>query len=205
MRDTYPVHSPDRLWWWDGDRWQPAVSPDGSHWFDGIAWRRRVPQRSSSRPLLIVLVFAGVIVAGIGSMMLYIKATREAHDFRSLDDTRIEDAAAAGCLGVTQALSDASGDREARIANGNAAIDELVRGLEKLDASTLADDDPALEWVADWKRLAVARDAYADRLVENRTAQFQIPQTDDGFPITQRMIDVSPPECEQAVTLASQP
>lgn len=145
------------------------------------------------------------VVALFGSILLYAKISGEAHDYRRLDDAQIRDAAAAGCLGVTQALSRESGDRQERIVGGNAAIDELVRGVEELGTRTLADDEPALDWIADWKHLAEARAAFADRLAGGSTAQFQIPQTADGFPITQRMIDVAPAECQQAVTLAAQP
>lgn len=34
---TY-AHSPDGLWWWDGDSWRPAYSPDRRWWFDGQSW-----------------------------------------------------------------------------------------------------------------------------------------------------------------------
>jgi hypothetical protein len=145
------------------------------------------------------------IVGLVGSMVLYIWVSGEAHDARSLDDSQIWEAAKTGCLGVTQAVDGAGDDRRARVVDGNTAIGELVRGIEALGASKLADDDPALEWVADWQRLAAARAAYADRVGESSTGLFRIPQTDDGFPITQRMVDVAPPECKLAVALASQP
>lgn len=154
---------------------------------------------------MVVLLVVGLIVGGIAVMALYIRATGEAHDARSLDDARIREAAATGCSGITQALNGAGADRQERIVAGNVAIDELVRGIEELDRSVLADDEPALDWVADWERLATEREAFGERLAGNSAARFKIPETDDGYPITQRLIDVAPPECERAVTLASQP
>jgi hypothetical protein len=34
-----PQHSADRRWWWDGQRWHPAISPDGLWRFDGHGWK----------------------------------------------------------------------------------------------------------------------------------------------------------------------
>jgi len=34
-----PQHSADGRWWWDGERWHPAISPDGLWRFDGRGWK----------------------------------------------------------------------------------------------------------------------------------------------------------------------
>src|SRR5438270_13100073 len=32
------MHSPDRLWWWTGQQWVPAVSPDRRWWWNASGW-----------------------------------------------------------------------------------------------------------------------------------------------------------------------
>ena len=92
-----------------------------------------------------------------------------------------------------------------RIDSGNAAILQLVSTMEALGASTLEDDPPATEWIEDWRRLARARTEFAKTLSDGNAHSFSIPQTDDGYPITNRMTSVAPVECERAVELAVQP
>ncbi|WP_415854369.1 hypothetical protein [Sinomonas sp. G460-2] len=46
-------HSDDGQWWWDGQRWLPALSLDGRWRFDGRAWRRNSQWREPSRAVLI--------------------------------------------------------------------------------------------------------------------------------------------------------
>jgi hypothetical protein len=82
---------------------------------------------------------------------------------------------------------------------------QLVSRLEGLGASKLDDDPPATEWIKDWRRLTDARTEFATILSDGKPHAFSIPETDDGYPITIRMTDVAPLECERAVELASQP
>jgi len=35
--------SPDRLFYWDGERWRSALSPDGAWRWDGAAWQPDTP------------------------------------------------------------------------------------------------------------------------------------------------------------------
>ena len=190
--------------------WRPAVSPNRSHWFDGTTWRpRSLPTRSGSRTAIItvVAILSGVALMS-GSLILYAFASGEAHDAFGLNDTSIRDAAAAGCLGLTQALSDTTGDRPVRIAHGNVAIAELIAGMEVLGPQTLRDDKPALDWINDWQRLINARTTFANGITTGDIAEgevFVVPLTDDGFPITERTSDVAPVECERAVELAPEP
>lgn len=142
-------------------------------------------------------------------MVFYAWTYGEAHDHRSLDDPLIVEAAARGCGRLATLLADADGDGddvELRVAAGNAAIATLVDDVEALGRERLADDDPALDWIADWQRLAEARAAFAQASAggDANAAVFEAPTT-DGFPITERMIEVAPEPCERAVRLASQP
>ena len=125
--------------------------------------------------------------------------------WRSMAIRYLTAAAASGCGAVTRALNETGGDRIQRIDTGNAAILQLVSTMEDLGASKLDDDPPATEWIKDWRRLTEARAEFATILSDGKPHPFSIPQTDDGYPITIRMTDVAPLECERAVELASQP
>jgi hypothetical protein len=154
--------------------------------------------------IVAIAVTLGLAVL-IASFVLYAVATGNAHDSRSLDDGSIRAAAASGCVTVTQALNETGADRIQRIDVGNAAILQLVSTMEALGASTLKDDPPATEWIEDWRRLTKARTEFATILSDGKAHPFPIPLTDDGYPITIRMTDVAPVECERAVELAAQP
>ena len=128
-----------------------------------------------------------------------------AHDSRSLDNSAIRQAATTGCLRVTDAIDDARIDRRQTIDAGNAAIADLVATVEAVGAATLDDDPPASDWLNDWRRLAEARTLFADNLADAETESFVAPETDDGYPIAERMMEVAPTECERAVQLAAAP
>jgi hypothetical protein len=200
------VHSPDGNWWWDGALWQPAVSPDGTYRFDGTTWRPRDPKPASSKRkvILVVTVVLG-LVGFVGSTFVYAIASGNAHDGRSLDDAAIIQAATAGCLAVTNALEQPGSDRLQGITAGNAAIRRLIARMEAAGTQRLQDDSPAVDWVADWQRLHDARADFAGRLTNTGVGVFAIPQTDDGFPISQRLTDVAPSECARAVQLSVKP
>lgn len=65
--------SPDGRWWWDGERWQPALSSDGRSRWDGVRWvpvRRRSPwmwvRRIGSLAIALLLLL-GAGIFGIGA------------------------------------------------------------------------------------------------------------------------------------------
>ena len=151
-----------------------------------------------------IAVALGVAVV-VAVFVLYAVTSGGAHDSRSLDDGSIRATAASGCATVSNALNETGADRIKRIDKGNAAILQLVSTMDALGASKLKDDPPATEWIVDWRRLMQARTDFATTLSDGKPNPFSIPQTDDGYPITVRMTDVAPVECERAVELASQP
>lgn len=68
--------SPDRLFYWDGERWVNAVSPDGAWRWDGAAWQPAgryagaagAGRRSSRLPWLVAAgLIAAVLVVGTGA------------------------------------------------------------------------------------------------------------------------------------------
>ena len=199
------VHSPDRLWWWDGTKWVAAMSPDGAFWFDGRAWRPRAAMvRPGRRWYRTVAIVAAVIVGFVGSLVLYGWASSDAHDALSLDDDAIRATATSGCAAITQALRDGAADRQERISSGNEAIQRLIDGMNALGSGMLAADEPAAAWTQDWARLEAARSDFAERLRGDPATSFRIPEV-DGDPISERIAEVSPPECSDATRLATSP
>jgi len=145
------------------------------------------------------------LVGFVGSLYLYAVASGDAHDAFSLDDDRIWEAARVGCVGVTQALTEPGSDRQTRITSGNVAIEQLIVGVNALGHDRLAADEPSVDWLDDWERLAVARTAFGKSLVDGKTvSSLEIPEV-DGHPITERMISVAPDECNEAITTAAHP
>src|SRR5215472_744311 len=68
--------SPDRLFYWDGERWRSALSPDGAWRWDGAAWQpasRPMGATAASRMpsrlpwLIAAFVIATLVVAGTGT------------------------------------------------------------------------------------------------------------------------------------------
>lgn len=145
-------------------------------------------------PVVAVAVFVGGF---------YTYATHDRVQF--LDLPAVADAAEAACGELVAELARPEGDRAAEIVAGNEAIDELRRAVSAVGEDALDDDFPARSWLDDWKALAVARAAFAERIATEPTATFEIPLTDDGHPITNRMASAAGPDCEQAVALAADP
>jgi hypothetical protein len=194
--------------------WYPAGDASGTlRWWDGRQWTNHVagpipetpPRRSRTRSaLLISLSVLAAVAVMFGSMLLYAFASGEAHDARSLDDEDIRSTASASCSKLAGELTNRTRDRVADIRSGNVAIDALVDTMNELDREVLSDDEPALDWIGDWQQLAASREAFASQLEEGIDAQLVIP-TVDGYPITERMTDVSPQECAEAIQAAASP
>ena len=186
--------------------WYPQGDAVG--WWDGSVWRDPVASTPSAkhRGLWIGLAVAAAgVVMFFGSLVGYAYLSGQAHDERSLDDATIRTVAARECSALAAALQKATGTRVERIDTGNIAISGLVAAMNELDSEKLHDDLPAIDWIADWQRLVVARSEFRTLLVDTPTSRFVVPLTNDGYPISGRMSDVAPEECSEAVDLATAP
>lgn len=61
-------HSDDLRYWWDGERWFPAVSANGRWWFDGTRWR---PNRRRGARALVIVAFVAVLAWPVMLMVNY--------------------------------------------------------------------------------------------------------------------------------------
>jgi hypothetical protein len=70
--NRWPLHTPDRRWWWNGTTWIGAYSADGRWWFNGFRWTPVAPAwRRWTFPTGLITVglgVAGLWVAGVASM-----------------------------------------------------------------------------------------------------------------------------------------
>lgn len=79
--------------------------------------------------------------------------------------------------------------RAAAVTAQDEAIRDFVAHVRTLDADTRADDLPVDSWLADWERLAGARDDVAAALGRGAQATLVVPR-DQGRAITERMATV---------------
>lgn len=177
---------------------------DGTQWTEGrCVPMPRPPRRTRSWSIGLAIVLPIVAVVGlIGSFALYVRSSGEAHDHFALDDPTIRNTATSACLVLSSVLERSTGADADAIRAGNEGISELVVTMNGIDRNTLEEDEPALDWIADWEQLAVQREAFAEALEDGREAVFEIPQTADEYPISKRMADVAPIECDRAVQRA---
>ena len=150
------------------------------------------------------MLVAAVVVVPL-ALLAYGLSVYAGHDrIELIDLPEVQAAAEAGCADVEATLSRDHESRAAAVAAGNAAIEGLISRVRALGTRTLEDDLPAQSWLRDWEALAASRSELGRRLAGDPAAQLQVPQTEDGRPITGRM-SWALESCERAVGLAARP
>lgn len=166
------------------------------------------PRTRSIGAVVTGVVLSVVSVAGVAFLVLSVVgflqyANHDRIELLDLPDTA--DAAALACTELTGVLADPVPDRAEQIARGDAAIARLTARMTALGDDVLDDDLPARDWIADWEAVAAAREEVRASVVAGAPATFHVPQTEDGYDVTQRMASVGPEECARAVELATRP
>ena len=174
------------------------------------AWGKGLPAAPVATPKIwrsrlgwaaLALVLLAVATMTIFGFLAYV-----GHDRPELFDTTVvAERTEAACARLEMELMSPAGPAPQQVQAGNRAIDALIRDVRALGDPALEDDLPAVDWLGDWASL---RDAGADlvrRLATDPAAKIALPQTEDGFPVTKRMIYAAGPRCERAADLASQP
>lgn len=149
-----------------------------------LARRLAVSERLGARPYLVGLWIAG----GVAFLVVYAN-----HDHLGyLDNPPVTARVAEACRTLTADLAGRSHvsttDRSAvaeAVRSENRAVDAMVRSVEALGHDALAQDDPALGWLADWEAVIALRETYAADLVAGRAASVVLPLK-DGIPISRR-------------------
>lgn len=98
---------------------------------------------------------------------------------------KMRETAAASAVGSTQPIPRRVGGINAQ----NDAVVELITTMQALGDQRLESDQPAAQWVEDWRRLVAARDAYARSLAAGKPKPMQLP-TIDGRGLVERLNNV---------------
>lgn len=109
-----------------------------------------------------------------------------------LDDPDVTSAVSRACGLMTSSVSGlrVAGPRrlqEAVLDDQTLAIGEMIEQIEELGPQALAADRPLEAWLADWQRLADAREEWSERVGDGSDEPLPVPRDDDGAPITERM------------------
>jgi hypothetical protein len=90
----FPQFSPDKLWWWGGTRWQPAISPDGVWRWDGASWvSTRVPSG---------FAVSGAVLGAVSGCIAFIAFVGSGGGLQR-GDARV--AIVGGAIGIVMALA----------------------------------------------------------------------------------------------------
>ncbi|HEY7718374.1 MAG TPA: hypothetical protein VH915_06415 [Pedococcus sp.] len=137
----------------------------------------------------VLLALAGVTVT-LGALWRFANQDRP----EVVDHPRVVRTANAACLLMRQAVHGLSVPVDAGVAKRVAAIRAqngeillMVDRVRSLGEDLVARDVPLTTWLADWERLAQAREAYAARLQAGAPRPLTLPEDIEGEPITQRM------------------
>ena len=98
---------------------------------------------------------------------------------------QMRDSAAAAAVATTAPISQRVGAINAQ----NDAVVELVTTMNQLGRARLDADQPAAQWLEDWHRLVLARDAYARSLAAGKPRVMALP-TIDGRGLVDRLNNV---------------
>jgi hypothetical protein len=167
-------------------------------------WQKAPPLREPlrrrarwSRPAAVVVVGSAIVLVAFMVISVVGLWTYANHDRPELIDRPgvvavVED----GCARLRAELAShpvptgaPPSVRAATIAAQDEAIRDFVAHVRTLDADTRADDLPVDTWLADWERLASARDDVADALSRGTPAALVVPR-DHGRAVTSRMAAV---------------
>lgn len=161
-------------------------------------------ERLGARPYLVALIAVGLWI-GLWVAFLVVYANQDHLGY--LNSVPVRNRVAEACRTLSADLAGQTSPAAASttdpttaaeaIRSENRTVGVMTRSVEALGQDTLAGDDPALPWLADWDTVVQLREEYAANLLAGKPARLVLP-TKDGIPISWRMGDVAP-ECALAV------
>ena len=149
-----------------------------------------------------VLVLAAVGFVGLSAFGLW--TYMNVDHLGIIDDPAVSEPASRACDTLAAAVAALPPGPTVGVVRGqDAAIRDLIETMEALGTKRLKGDDPAVDWVADWRTLLRLREAYADQLEARNQPTLDLPKV-DGIPINERMSDPGL-SCPVATQLAAPP
>lgn len=148
--------------------------------------------------MAIALGVLGVIVFGSAAAFFATNGDRDIPGF--IDDQRVIEVASRECRLMTSTVDNLSvdgspADRLAALADQNTAITTMVDRIRSLEPEIRRGDRPLEAWLEDWEALVSGREDYLGERRRGRPADFIVPTTSDGDPITVRMNDAGADVC----------
>lgn len=128
----------------------------------------------------------------IGGAATYV-ALHEARDVPGLiDDAEVIDLAERECRLMTSTVEgllvdESASSRLDTLEDQNAAIRTMVERIRTVEPTARRSDQPLDAWLADWEALASSRADYVDLRRRGVDADFRVPRSPDGDPISERM------------------
>lgn len=146
---------------------------------------------------------AVALVVGSGAWLV---ASDRADARGYIDDPDVTSAVSRACGLMTSTVSRlrVAGPRplqEAVLDDQTRAIEEMIEQIEELGPRRLAADRPLEAWLADWQRLAEARDEWSRRVGDGSDETLPVPRDDSGRPIIERMDRAADGWCRVPVVL----
>jgi hypothetical protein len=159
--------------------------PPDSYW--------RFPPPPVSRAWLFAAIAAGILCLlafGAGATYLALGAGRDIPGF--IDNQRVLDLASRECRLMTSTVEGLPFDgtpseRLDALDDQSAAVTRMVVHIRSVGRKTVKSDRPLDSWLADWEALVASRQAYLGKQRSGVNADFRLPRTPNGDPITERM------------------
>lgn len=153
----------------------------------------RFPPPPVSRAWLVVAILIGILsLLGFGAAATYLALNAERDIPGFIDDERVIEVAVEECRLMTSTveglpMEGSPRQRLGAMADQNEAVTTMVERIRELGAEVREGDRPLARWLADWETLVAERDDYLRLQRRGVEADFALPETSDGDPITERM------------------
>lgn len=155
-----------------------------------------------SRLWLVAAILGGLAALfALGGGATYV-ALNETRDVPGLiDDDEVIDLAERECRLMTSTVEGfpagiSAAGRLDLLDDQNAAIRKMVERIRSSEPGARKSDQPLDAWLADWETLASSRADYVDLRRRGIDADFRVPRSPDGDPISVRMDTAGEDVCE---------
>lgn len=153
----------------------------------------RFPPPPVSRLWLVAAIVGGLLglFTAVGAFtFLAVNVERDLPGF--INDERVLKVAVRECTLMTstvkgQPFDGSSGDRLDALRDQNTAVEKMVDRIRSIRATVRESDRPLDAWLDDWETLVSVRERYIGQQRRGEDAEFRVPRTHDGEPITERM------------------
>ncbi len=151
------------------------------------------PPPPVSRLWLVAAIVGGLLGVGVTVAAFTFMALNVDRDIPGfIDDQRVVEIAERECKLMTSTVEGLEkdgrpGGRLDVLADQNSAVTTMVDRIRLIASSVREADRPVDDWLEDWEALVAGREDYLGKQRRGVDADFRVPRTRDGDPITERM------------------